>query len=88
MIEIAFRRTVSRVIASPTMEGWMQGEVDRDGKIKAPTAVGRMWLVGRMILTMRNVGALALSRQSLIRSTVQPPSLASEATATTRESFG
>ena len=35
MIEIACRRTGSRVIASPTMQGWMQGEVDRGWQDKS-----------------------------------------------------
>ena len=47
MIEIAFHRRLSEVFASSEVR---QGSAGRDraadGKIKAPTSVGRMWLVG------------------------------------------
>jgi hypothetical protein len=48
-----------------------------DGKIKAPTAVGRMWLVRLRFFAIFGVAVPALARQTAMISTIQAPSLAS-----------
>ena len=47
-----------------------------DGKIKAPTAVGRMWLVGLRFLAIFRVALPALCQQRATISTARAPSLA------------
>ena len=42
MTVIALRRTQSKVVAGPTVEGWEQGEVDRGW----PPVIGLGWGLG------------------------------------------
>jgi hypothetical protein len=48
MIQIVLHRNLSLVIGCSDGMQWVRGDTSiraTDGKIKAPTAVGRMWLV-------------------------------------------
>lgn len=62
MIEIAFRRTEWNVVASPTIEGWEQGEVDRGRQDKSADGC-RAHVVGwiSVLVDFRNKSAGASS---------------------------
>jgi hypothetical protein len=81
MIQIVPRRNLSLVIACSDGMRWVRGDTSipaTDGKIKAPTAVGRMWLVGQRFSAAWLQERLALSFESTATSTIQAPAARTE----------
>jgi hypothetical protein len=68
-------RSLSGIVASwGRSGGGSRGRRQLDGKIKAPTGVWRMWLVGLDILSSGVMGALALAPESRGISMARAPS--------------
>jgi hypothetical protein len=72
MIEIALRRSFSGVFVDSSASRQVLEVPARDGKIKAPTTVGRMWLVVLGIFGIAAMGPAGACRTNA--SDFNPPS--------------